>query len=113
MKEKATDNKKKWIVLAVVTIIAAGAISYFASPSPDGLERVATNHGFMDRAKAPAWKAWIANYEFPGIRSSFMKGGLAGVVGIALLFGGLYGLTKGLTRGKGAKDDGKSDSHSS
>ncbi|MFC5470420.1 PDGLE domain-containing protein [Cohnella suwonensis] len=112
MKEKATSNRKKWIVVAAVTLIAAGAISYFASPHPDGLERVAINHGFIDEAKEPKRKAWLADYQFPGVSSPFVKGGLAGIVGAGLLFGALY-LLKGLAKDEEDKGDGKGDHHAS
>ncbi|WP_239618992.1 PDGLE domain-containing protein [Cohnella mopanensis] len=108
-----TNKRMKWIVMAVVTLIAAGLISYFASPHPDGLERVAANHGFIDRAKQPSWSAWIPDYEFPGIHSAYVRVGLAGVIGVATLFGVLYALTKPLARREEVESHGEGDHHSS
>ena len=51
---QVTANNRKWIVLAVITVIAAVILSNFASPHPDGLERVAKYHGFIDKAKPPS-----------------------------------------------------------
>jgi len=112
-----TGKKRKWIVMAAVTLVAAGAISYFASPHPDGLERVAEDHGFLEQAKEPGWTAWIPDYELPGVSSPIAKVGLAGVIGAALLFGVLYALGRPLSsaakREEAAAGHGQSDRHSS
>jgi len=108
-----TNKKTKWIVMAVVTLIAAGVISFFASPPPDGLERVAEDHGFIDQAKEPSWTAWIPDYEVPGISSPYLKVGLAGAIGALLLFGALYALTKPLARRKEVERHGEGNPHSS
>ncbi|MFC5530016.1 PDGLE domain-containing protein [Cohnella yongneupensis] len=111
---KVTGSKRKWIVLGVITLLAGGIISYFASPRPDGLERVAEDHGFLDKAKTPSWTAWIADYEVPGIHVPIVKVGLAGLIGVGLLFLVLYLLTGSLTRrGRGKEDVGESDRHPS
>ncbi|RED53046.1 PDGLE domain-containing protein [Cohnella lupini] len=111
--EVVTNKKRRWLVMAIVTVVAAGVISYFASPHPDGLERVAENHGFIDQAKTPSWTAWIPDYEVPGIKSPILKVGLAGVIGVAALFGVLYALTRPLARRREADNHGKGDHHPS
>lgn len=93
-----TNNKRKWFTLTTITLVAAGVISYFASPNPDGLERVAEDHGFIDKATEQSWLAWIPDYEVPGIPFPIVKVGLAGIIGVALIFVVLYGLTAALTR---------------
>ncbi|WP_373231995.1 PDGLE domain-containing protein [Cohnella sp.] len=108
-----TSNKRKWLIMAILTVIVAGVISYFASPHPDGLERVAENNGFIDKAKEPSWIAWIQGYELPGIQVPILKVGLAGIVGVALMFLVLYGLTKTLTRREEDNNVGESDHHPS
>jgi cobalt/nickel transport protein len=107
--KSVTNKKGKWIVMAGITLVAAGAISYFASPHPDGLERVAENHGFIEKAKEPGWTAWIPDYEFPGIDSPFVKVGLAGIIGVVALFGILYALTRPIARRGEVGNDGKGD----
>lgn len=102
---RVTGSKRKWIVLAIATLLAGGIVSYFASSRPDGLERVAEDHGFLEKAKTPSWTAWIANYEVPGIGAPILKVGLAGLIGAALLFALLYALTGSLSRRGGRKDD--------
>jgi cobalt/nickel transport protein len=108
-----TSNKRKWLIIAIVTLIAAGLISNFASPHPDGLVRVAENNGFIDKAKEPSWIAWIKGYELPGIHVPILKVGLAGIIGVALMFLVLYGLTAKLTRREEDNNVGESDHHPS
>jgi cobalt/nickel transport system permease protein len=108
-KPVVTSNKRKWLIIAAVTLIAAGLISYFASPQPDGLVRVAENNGFIDKAKKPSWIAWIQGYELPGIHVPILKVGLAGIIGVALIFLVLYGMTTKLTRREEDNNVGESD----
>ncbi|MFC4600576.1 PDGLE domain-containing protein [Cohnella hongkongensis] len=109
-----TNRKRRWRVVAIVTLLAAGVASSFASPHPDGLERVAEDHGFLDQAKEPSWSAWIPDYELPGVPSPWLRVGLAGLIGAALLFGVLYGLGRPLASGRreaaaaGEQDDRRS-----
>ncbi|TFE24128.1 PDGLE domain-containing protein [Cohnella luojiensis] len=104
-----TNKKGKWIVMAGITLVVAGVISYFASPNPDGLERVSENHGFIEKAKEPSWTAWIPDYELPGIHSPFVKVGLAGIIGAVTLFGVLYALARPIARRGEAGNDGEGD----
>jgi hypothetical protein len=72
------------LVLAVAVGLAV-AVSPFASSSPDGLERVATDHGFVaDRRlhDAPA-----PGYALPGIDDPELATGAAGFAGTLLVFG--------------------------
>jgi cobalt/nickel transport protein len=108
-----TNSKRKWLTILVITLVAAGIISHFASSHPDGLERVAENHGFINKAKTPSWTAWIRNYELPGIPVPILKVGLAGVIGVGLLFLTLYGLTAMLTRREEEQHGGENDHHPS
>lgn len=108
---RVTGSKRKWIALAVVTLLFAGIVSYFASPHPDGLERVAEDHGFLERAKEPSWTSWIPDYEVPGIGIPIVKVGLAGLIGVGLLFSVLYLLTGSLSRRGGRKEDVGQNEH--
>ncbi|MFI6501934.1 energy-coupling factor ABC transporter permease [Nonomuraea typhae] len=64
-----------------VTAILAGVVSFFASASPDGLERVAEDKGFIDQATDHLFGAWaLADYgEVGGIPV-----GVAGIIGVGL-----------------------------
>jgi len=62
-----------------------------ASSSPDGLERVAENKGFIDLGKEAPFQI-IADYVFPGIENEAVATILAGVIGTLILFGVAYAL---------------------
>ncbi|TDD09414.1 cobalt ABC transporter permease [Nonomuraea deserti] len=65
-----------------VTLVLAGLVSFFASSSPDGLEAVAEDKGFIDRAADHLFGSWaLADYgEVGGIPV-----GVAGVIGVGLV----------------------------
>ena len=72
-----------------VALLLAGVISPWASKSPDGLERVAKDKGFMDRAEGrePSWKsAPMPDYAVPGVKSEAGSTRLAGLIGTVGVF---------------------------
>jgi len=85
----------KHVVLAglLVAFLLAGVVSFYASSSPDGLNRVALDKGFAQTEKTDgAAKSPFAGYETKGVDNDRLSGGLAGVVGSVLvltLAGGL------------------------
>ncbi|HTE63727.1 MAG TPA: PDGLE domain-containing protein [Solirubrobacteraceae bacterium] len=82
---------RAFAILALALAVGlAVAVSPFASSAPDGLERVATDHGFVDEQRqhgAPA-----PGYAFPGIDDPKLATGMAGFAGTLLVFGLGYGL---------------------
>jgi hypothetical protein len=94
-------RRSAWAMAAVVVAIAVGlaAASPWASSAPDGLERVAGDNGFGERAQqhaAPA--ADYADYAAPGIDNDRLATGLAGFVGTLVVFGAGYGVALVLRR---------------
>ncbi len=88
---------KWWHWALVVCLVVAAILSPFASPWPDGLERVAERLGFAARAEGPATvSAPIPDYVFPGIASEGLATAIAGLIGALLVFALLYGLGKAL-----------------
>lgn len=85
-------------VLGVGLLIAAGLalLSPFASSSPDGLERVAENLGFLERGLDPSYNL-IPDYTLPGIQGGISTI-LAGLVGVLILAALGYGLATMLRR---------------
>lgn len=81
------------LVGVVVTLLVAGVASYYASSHPDGLEHVAEQTGFLDSADdSPTADSPLADYQTSGVDDGRLSGGVAGVVGVALvlvLAGGL------------------------
>mgnify|MGYP005871004355 CR=1 FL=1 len=61
-------------------------LSPLASSWPDGLERVAEDLGFIDRAQDPAYEA-LPDYTVPGVTSEAISTILAGVIGALAVFG--------------------------
>ncbi len=89
---QVTQSKTKWLVLFAVTLLIAFALSSWASPHPDGLVRVAEDHGFIDReVVAEAWSP-LAGYEVSKVSSNLLKVGLAGVAGVLAIVAVLYGI---------------------
>jgi hypothetical protein len=78
-------------VLAIAVAIGlATAASPFASSSPDGLERVAADHGFGHRAEAR--DAPVRDYAFPGIDDPRLATGAAGFTGTLVVLAAGWGL---------------------
>lgn len=83
--------KIKWWQIGLVACLAVACLSPLASSSPDGLERVAENKGFIDLAQEAPFQI-IADYVFPGIENEALATILAGLIGTLILFGIAYGV---------------------
>jgi len=73
------------ILALAVAIGLATAVSPFASASPDGLEKVADQHAFLDQGRTHA--APVSGYELPGVDDPRLATALAGFTGTLLVFG--------------------------
>jgi hypothetical protein len=89
-------KKMKWWQVALIISVVLAALSPLASGSPDGLEKVAENHGFLGLEQGTPFQL-IADYVFPGIHNEALATILAGILGTAILFGLVYGLGKLVT----------------
>ena len=90
----------------LVTLLIAGALSYYASAHPDGLEYVAGSTGFLDTAKEPATAAGpLAGYGVEGVGNDRLSGGLAGIIGVAVTLVLAGGLGRLLRRRTPARQD--------
>lgn len=83
--------KSKWWLIAFLVCLALAIISPLASSSPDGLEKVAEDKGFIDSAGELPFQI-IADYAFPGIENEAVATIIAGIIGTVVLFGFAYGL---------------------
>ncbi|MCW2736589.1 PDGLE domain-containing protein [Nocardioides sp.] len=70
----------------VLALLIAGVVSYYASASPDGLNRVAGDLGFSSAERASGGGP-LAGYEVAGLDHSRISGGLAGVLGCLVVLG--------------------------
>lgn len=87
------SRRALWWTGLVVVLLLAGALSFYASARPDGLERVAEQAGFADTARdSAAADGPLADYQTRGVDDPRLSGGLAGVAGaivVLVLAGGL------------------------
>lgn len=75
------------MALAVAVGLATG-LSPLASSNPDGLNRVASDHGFAGAATEHALQGEspVPGYAFPGIGEPHLAKGLAGFIGTIGIF---------------------------
>ena len=73
-----------WVVAGVLISLIVVLLSPFASASPDGLERVAENLGFLDRAQ-PAPYEIIPDYTVPFLGETALSTIVAGVIGLIVV----------------------------
>jgi hypothetical protein len=98
-------RNKTWWIVGLVIALAVTLVSPLASPWPDGLERVAEDHGFIDAAAEPFYEV-IPDYVLPGIPSESLATILAGVVGVLIVFGMALGAGYAL-RGRRPKGEAR------
>jgi cobalt/nickel transport protein len=77
------NSKRLYIIGFVITLLIAGVFSFYASSSPDGLEKVAIDLGFIDTAKDSAVSdTALAEYGVKGVENERLSVGIAGIVGV-------------------------------
>ena len=76
-------SKKFYVGGLLVSLLLAGGVSFYASSSPDGLEKVAEEIGFIETAKDPATAgSALADYGVAGVENERASVGIAGVLGV-------------------------------
>lgn len=79
----ARSPRKLWIGGVVTALVLAGFVSFYASASPDGLEKVAADKGIDSKVEDHAAAGSpLADYGVKGIEAPRLSGGLAGVIGV-------------------------------
>lgn len=98
----STEQRRTWTFVGLgilVALLIAGAVSFFASSAPDGLEKVAEDQGFIDTAQDNANSGFaLADYGDVG----GLPVGVAGIIGVVIMIGVSFGLFWLITRGKKA-----------
>ena len=77
-----------FVLLALAVSVGLGvAVSPWADSSPDGLEKVAENKGFLEdgRLHGVQENAPVPDYAFPGIDNPRVATGVAGFVGVLIV----------------------------
>jgi len=85
--------KFKWWYGVLILALFLALLSPLASSSPDGLERVAEDKGFMETAREAVFEI-IPDYVLPGVGNEAGATILAGIIGTVMLFGIGYGLAQ-------------------
>jgi cobalt/nickel transport system permease protein len=81
----ARSTRKVWATGLVASLVLAGFVSFYASASPDGLEKVAADHGIDRKAEDHAVAGSpLADYGVKDVDDARLSGGLAGVIGVGV-----------------------------
>lgn len=88
-------NKKEIIFALIIAVLLALLISPFASPWPDGLEKVAKEKGFLEKAEPKtALTSSLPDYAWPGAKNEKLATSFAALFGTLLVFAIGYGVAK-------------------
>ncbi len=83
-----------------ISLLLALFLSPFASPHPDGLEKVAEKKGFLE--KGESWKIWkfapLPDYAIPWIKNEKLSTALSAFVGTLAIFFIVLGLGRLMRR---------------
>lgn len=81
--------KKLIIAGLAASLVLAILLSPFASSSPDGLEKVGEDKGFIAKAHS-LLTGLIPDYLFPGVSNEKIATAIAGFLGVLIVFGATY-----------------------
>ncbi|WP_333741074.1 energy-coupling factor ABC transporter permease [Streptomyces sp. IBSBF 2806] len=77
------SRRTVWVTGLVASLVLAGFVSFYASADPDGLEKVAADHGIDRRTeKHVSSDSPLAGYGVKDVTDARLSGGLAGVIGV-------------------------------
>jgi hypothetical protein len=86
-----------WLVGLGIAGLIVLLLAPLASPDPDGLERVAEDHGFLAQAQDALYSI-LPDYSVPGLDDPAITTIVAGLVGVVIVFGLMWGLGMLLSR---------------
>ncbi|WP_460066542.1 energy-coupling factor ABC transporter permease [Streptomyces sp. YKOK-I1] len=80
-----TSRRTVWVTGLVTSLVLAGFVSFYASANPDGLEKVAADHGIDKKTEDHASAdSPLADYGVKDVTDARLSGGLAGVIGVGV-----------------------------
>jgi cobalt/nickel transport protein len=84
-----SKNTRLFVVAGLLVAVGLALfVSGFASSSPDGLERVAEDKGFLETARDHLFADGpLAGYTVKGIDNERLGTGLSGLIGVLITFG--------------------------
>jgi len=94
-----------WLPALGVSLVIAALLSPLASQDPDGLNKVAQDLGFHQKATPSLVQDWPVSqffngYTLRGLNDPFWAKAAAGVGGSLVVFGGTWALGAWLRRGR-------------
>ncbi|MFB7556001.1 energy-coupling factor ABC transporter permease [Streptomyces brevispora] len=102
----ARSDRGLWATGLVTALVLAGFVSFYASASPDGLEKVASDQGIDKKAEEHASKdSPLADYGVKDVSDARISGGLAGVIGVGATLVAGSGAFYVVTRRRRTKDE--------
>lgn len=97
-----SGNRTSLRLFVIGGMLVALGLAFFVSPlassSPDGLQKVAQDQGFISNAQDhPLGDGPLADYGVDGVEDERLATGLAGLIGVVITFGAgmiLFGLIR-------------------
>jgi hypothetical protein len=109
---KGMPTKVVAAALLLVALALAGVVSRYASREPDGLSRVAADHGLSDKAQPHhAAQGPLAGYQARGVDDPGLSKGVAGIAGALVVLTAAGALTYGVRRRSPAEPPETVDHH--
>jgi hypothetical protein len=104
------SNLRRFLLSGLLVAIGlAMLVSGFASSAPDGLNKVAEDHGFAANAKQHLFENGpLAGYAVKGVGNDRLSTAIAGLVGVLITFGvglGLFTLLRAMRSGSESGKD--------
>jgi cobalt/nickel transport system permease protein len=96
-------RRRWWIVGLGIAALIVLLLAPLASPHPDGLERVAEDHGFLAQAQGALY-AILPDYTVPGLDDPVITTIVAGLIGLVIVFLAMWGLGTLITRRRQTAD---------
>ncbi|MBU0705588.1 MAG: energy-coupling factor ABC transporter permease [Chloroflexi bacterium] len=91
--ESAPAGGLRWAAVGLALALAVTLIAPYASPHPDGLERVAEDMGFIGAALDAPYEI-IPDYVLPGISNEALATVAAGIVGTLVVAGVAFSIAR-------------------
>ena len=83
------QSSARWAAIGLVIALLVAVLSITSSSNPDGLERVASDSGFMEAAAEPLFRI-LPDYNLPITGNTVFSGVLAVVLGTLMVAGFVY-----------------------
>ena len=84
--QRMKSTRGLFIGLFIAAVVVAGVLSFYASSSPDGLEKVAADKGLNAKERDHSVKdSPLTHYSIKGVSNGRVSVGLAGIIGVVVI----------------------------